>query len=106
MSALDFIGFFRTEETLPPILSFTDQELAALRTAAAALLPEQRDRFLKDVAHELRRCREIGPDTVAQVATTVQRRLANGDGARRMRQAQRIASVAVDRHAVRTATGT
>jgi hypothetical protein len=59
------------------LISFDDQELATLRTAAAKLLPEQRDRFLKDVARELGRCRETGPDTVAQVATAVQRRLAN-----------------------------
>jgi hypothetical protein len=73
---------------LPPILSFDDQELAALRSAAAKLLPQQRDRFLRDVARELGRCREIGPDTVpntvARVATVVQRRLANGDDARAM----------------------
>ena len=74
---------------MPPILSFDDQELAALRTAATPLSPWQRNQFLKDVAHELGRCREIGPDTVARVATVVQHRLTNGDGAQRMRQARR-----------------
>ena len=71
---------------MPPIISFTDQELAALRSAAAKLLPGQRDRFLKDVANELGRCRKLGPSdrtghTVVQVATAiataVQRRLVN-----------------------------
>jgi hypothetical protein len=67
----------------PPILSFSDQEFAALRTAAAKLLPEQRDQFLRDVASELRRCRKFGPSdrtghTVVQVAKAVQRRLVNG----------------------------
>jgi hypothetical protein len=63
---------------LPPttILSFSDQELAALRSAAAALLPQQRDQFLKDVAHELKRYRKIEPGdrtghTVEQVARMV-----------------------------------
>jgi hypothetical protein len=79
---------------LPPILSFDDQELAALRSAATALLPQQRDRFLRDVAHELGRCRKIEPSdrtghTVAQVATAVQRRLANGDGKRWIRYRRR-----------------
>jgi hypothetical protein len=79
---------------LPPttILSFDDRELAALRSAAAKLLPEQRDQFLRDVAGELKRCRKLGPNdrtghAVAQVAiavataiaNAVQRRLANGD---------------------------
>ena len=91
------------------MLSFDDQELAALRTAAAPLPPHQRARFLRDVARELRRCREIKPGTVAQVATTVQRRLSRswrGNDTQRGRQAKRIASIAVDRHAVRTATST
>jgi hypothetical protein len=90
---------------LPPI-SFDDQELAALQSAAALLPPWRRDRFLRDVARELGRCRKIEPNTVARVAMAVQHRLSNGDDTRKGRQAQRIASVAVDRHAVRTATGT
>jgi hypothetical protein len=95
------------DQPLPPILSFDDRELAALRTAAATLLPEQRDQFLKTVASALGCCVTIGPDTVAQVATAVQHHLANGTGARKGRQAKRIASIAVDdRHAVRTATST
>jgi hypothetical protein len=69
---------------LSPIPSFTDQELAALRSAAAALSPEQRDQFVKDVARELGQCRKIEPSNrtkhaVAQVATAVQRRLMNGN---------------------------
>jgi hypothetical protein len=87
------------ETALPPILSFTDQEIAALRSAAATLSPEQRDQFLRDVASELRRCRKLGPSdrtghAVAQiakavakaVATAVQRRLANGTSMQRIRQ--------------------
>jgi hypothetical protein len=68
---------------LPPttILSFTDDELALLRVIAAPLQPEQRDRFLRDVARELGhlmhgatgRGEKIGPGTVGQVATAVQR---------------------------------
>jgi hypothetical protein len=82
---------------LPPILSFDDRELAALRSAAAALLPEQRARFLRDVARELGRCRKVEPSnrtghTVAQVATAVQHRLSNGISAQRMWQAQDRAS--------------
>jgi hypothetical protein len=66
---------------LPPtILSFTDQELAALRSAATPLLPGQRGQFLRDVACELGRCQKIEPKdrirhAVAQVAKAVQRRL-------------------------------
>ena len=61
------------------MLSFDDQELAALRTAAAALPPGQRDRFLKTVASALGCCVAIGPGTVAQIATAIQQRLlANG----------------------------
>ena len=87
---------------MPPILSFTDQELAALRSAAAKLLPEQRDQFLKVVAHELGRCRKLGPKdrtghAVAQVATAVQHRLVNGT--RRPRAAE------ADRPAVHPAVG-
>jgi hypothetical protein len=61
------------EGTLPaPLISFDDQELAALRTAAAALPPQQRDRFLKTLARALG-CRvAIGPRTVAQIAVAVQ----------------------------------
>jgi hypothetical protein len=61
------------------LISFSDHELAALRTAATPLSPEQRDRFLRDVANELGHCREIGPGVVARVATAVQRRLVNGN---------------------------
>ena len=57
------------------LLSFDDQELAALRTAAAALQPGQRDRLLKSVASALGCCVAIGPGTVAQIATAVQRSL-------------------------------
>jgi hypothetical protein len=57
------------------LLSFDDQELAALRTAAAALPPGQRDRFLKTVASALGCCVAIGPGTVAQIATAIQQRL-------------------------------
>jgi hypothetical protein len=77
---------------LPPtILSFDDRELAALRSAAAKLLPEQRDQFLRDVASELKRCRKIEPKdrighAVAQVAKAVRRRLM--DGERRPRAAK------------------
>ena len=63
---------------MPPI-SFSDQELAALQAAAAPLSLQQRDRFLKDVAHPLGLCQEIEPGTVVQVAVAVQRRLSNGD---------------------------
>jgi hypothetical protein len=63
----------------PAILSFTDDELALLRVVAAPLQPQQRDQFLRDVAGELKRCtgrgEKIGPGTVGQVATAVQRRL-------------------------------
>ena len=64
------------------MLSFDDQELAALRTAAAALPPGQRDRFLKTVASALECCVAIGPGTVAQIATAIQWRLLadGGDG--------------------------
>jgi hypothetical protein len=87
---------------LPPILSFSDQELAALRAAAAKLSPWQRDQFLRDVACELKRCRKIEPGartghTVAQVATAVQRRLSNDT--RPLRAAE------ADRPAVHTAMG-
>jgi hypothetical protein len=67
---------------LPPILSFTDDELALLRVVAAPLQPHQRDRFLRDVARELGCCtgrgEKIEPGTVGQVATAVQRWLLRG----------------------------
>jgi len=62
------------------LLSFDDQELAALRTAAAALPPGQRDRFLKTVARALGCCVAIAPGTVAQIAVAVQRRLLQSNG--------------------------
>jgi hypothetical protein len=88
---------------LPPILiSFNDQELAALRSAASALLPEQRDRFLKTVASALGCCVTIGPDTVAQVATAVatavQHRLANGAGVQRTQRVPQIEPLKQERH--------
>jgi hypothetical protein len=50
------------------------------------LLPGQRDQFLRDVAHELKRCRKLGASdrtghAVAQVATAVATAV-NGNGAR------------------------
>jgi hypothetical protein len=53
------------------LISFSDHELAALRTAATPLSPEQRDRFLAIVARVLGCCPVIKPDTVAQVASMV-----------------------------------
>jgi hypothetical protein len=73
-----------------PLISFDNQELAVLRTAAAPLPPWQRDQFLQDVAHELGQCQKIEPGTVARVATAVQQRLSNGDGAQsRVRHVRR-----------------
>jgi hypothetical protein len=69
-----------------PMLSFNDQELAALRTAAAALPPGQRDRFLRTVARALGCCVAVGPSTVAQIAVAVQQRLLVNDGSPKSRR--------------------
>ena len=58
---------------MPP-LSLTDSEMQTVMTAAAPLPPQDRDKFLRDVAAELAKHPEIGAGLVARVAAEAQRR--------------------------------
>jgi hypothetical protein len=56
-----------------PLIKLSDDELAAVMSAAAPLAVERRDAFLQEVANALARCAEIGPGTVHRICATTQR---------------------------------
>jgi hypothetical protein len=55
-------------------LSLSDDELSAVRRAAAPVHPQQRDAFLKALASELEQHPVVGPGLVHRLAADVQRR--------------------------------
>src|SRR5262245_3354395 len=56
-----------------PMISLTDDELAAVMTAAQPIAPDRRDAFLHQVAEASRGCREIGPGAVHRAIVVAQR---------------------------------
>ena len=54
-------------------LALSDAELQVVLDAAAPLLPQDRDSFLREVAAELARYPEIGPGIVGRVVRDIQR---------------------------------
>jgi hypothetical protein len=55
-------------------ISLSDDELAIILSAAQPLAPQDRSRFLQDVAAELGRYQEVGPGIVSRVTREAQRR--------------------------------
>jgi hypothetical protein len=56
-------------------ISLTDDELLIVMSAARPLAPQDRDRFLRDVAGELEKYRsDIGPGLTARICRDAQRR--------------------------------
>jgi hypothetical protein len=55
------------------MIALSDDELAAVMTAAAPIPPRDRDQFLRDVASELSRYPELGPGIVGRVTAKTQR---------------------------------
>jgi hypothetical protein len=58
-------------------LSLSDDELAALMTAARPIPPRDRDQFLRDVAVELAKYPEVGPGIIGRVCSKLQRQHLN-----------------------------
>ncbi len=59
------------------MISLSDDELAAVMSAARPIPPRDRDQFLRDVAAELSRHLEIGPGIIARVTAAAQKRYLN-----------------------------
>ena len=58
-----------------PLLALNDEELAALMDGARPLPPQDRDKFLRDVAAELaKHPEELGLDVVHRLVRDVQRK--------------------------------
>ena len=57
----------------PTMLALTDDELAAVMSAAKPLPPSQRSVFLADVAAELSKYPEVGPGIIGRVCSKLQR---------------------------------
>jgi hypothetical protein len=55
-------------------LSLSDDELEIVMTCAAPLAPEDRDKFLRDIAHQLSSQPELGPGAVHRLVRETQRR--------------------------------
>jgi hypothetical protein len=55
------------------MIALSNDELAAVMTAAAPIPPRDRDQFLRDVASELSRHPELGPGIVGRVTAKIQR---------------------------------
>lgn len=54
-------------------LALTDDELAAIMSAAAPLQPHQRSQFLRDVVAELAKYEVVGPGIIGRVTAKLQR---------------------------------
>jgi hypothetical protein len=59
---------------MPSPIHLSDSELAAVMNAARPLPPQDRDRFLQDIANELAGLPMLGDGAVYRAITTVQRR--------------------------------
>jgi len=56
------------------MVSFTDEQLAAIMQAATPLTPSDRSNFLRDVANALQGRCDLGPGITYKIVSEIQRR--------------------------------